>query len=81
MTRHERIRMYQKHPAALAEEVARVLRPLLDDEDRIKHNCALSHFIVLFGNEEVETRMWANVARALIDTAIHEGVPNDGKAD
>ena len=81
IARAQLVEMYQRYPGALAEEVARVLRPLADDEDRVKHNAALSRFIVLFPTAESERHLWENLARVIVETAIQEpvGAKQDGE--
>ena len=78
ITRNKALEMYAAFPEALEAEVARLLRPLASDEDRVKHNAALSRFITLFETEESERLLWTNVARAIIATAQHSGERSDG---
>jgi hypothetical protein len=80
MTRSELVSMYSQYPQALAAEVARVLKPLRNDEDRIQHNAALGRFIVLFADERSEQLMWNNVAEALLSTARTTGDNTDVKS-
>ena len=69
MIRHERLEMYQRYPRELTEEVARVVRPLVTEQDRILHNSALSRFVTFFDTDDKMQRLWRHMAQAVLDVA------------
>lgn len=69
LTAQRRLQMYHQYPEALTEEVGRVMQLLADDEDRIKHNAALTRIIELIDTSQKRQAMWRRVARAILDAA------------
>ncbi len=80
--REKLVEMYGAYPGALEAEVSQALAQLENDEQRIGHNEAMRRIARLIVTEQGQRLMWKNVARAIIETAIHEptGVPTNGKA-
>ncbi len=72
ITREQLIAMYAAYPGALEVEIKQVFAYAPSDEDRIKHNDAKGHIDRLFSTDASLPLLWKNVARAIIETALHE---------
>ena len=72
ITREQLIQMYAAYPGALELEVTQAFALLNTDEDRIRHNVSIVRIVRLIATEEGQRLMCQNVARAIIETAMHE---------
>lgn len=75
-TRSGLIRMYGAYPPALEAELALALMPVQNEAERGVHNCAVQRIMRLIPTEQAQRLLWTNLARAIIETAIHQGADN-----
>jgi len=73
VTRARLVEMYAAYPDALEDEVARVLADLRTDDDRARHNAALTKIKRMLPTATGQRLLWKTVAKAIVNAALNAG--------